>query len=702
MMVDQLMVKMTGDASGLVRSTATATKALGGMQAKVTQINASVAAMGRNLTMKATLPIVALAALGTTAFAGFEEGMRNVNSIAKQNEQQFARTSQTVRDMSVEFGKAQNDMTQALYNINSASFIANDGLEVLRASSMASRAGLSSTADAAKAITASLNAYGMAASQATDVSDILFKTVEKGVITFPEIAASLGQTVSTAASAKVPLDQMMAAIATMTRGGINSAEAFTALNRFMMRMITSSPELDAVFQKLGHNSAGAALEVIGLGGAVKAIERETGGGAIAIQELGFKIRDFKAATSLTRNAGKDFAGDLVEQANRGGATLAAFTEQTKALQFSIDQLKSTFREFGIALGEDLRPIVVDLVAGLKKLVGAYSELDKGTRQVIVRTALVVAALGPFLLIGNSVIRMVTGITGAVMKLASSGTFLKIISSLRMIGILGAAAFAGWALGNLIVELSGVRKEIERMEKATAEMEKRTSGKEMLLKVKASDRYRDLLSGTTTMEQLGLGGVNKDSYLKGLENTLGTTAKLIQYQLQRQKDLRTQSDGTRADGTRANPFTKLMKDSVKGMSDSLTVGKLITPIKKALEDTMAGKGSAGSVVSAIKGAMGGLGSEEQVKSFLQGVQGLVGGAFGAIGQNMAAEKVQFAGAAELGSQAALSAVNRHKFGIPKKQEQERIAKANEQQVSLLGEIVSGISDLAFPELAVAEI
>ena len=58
-----------------------------------------------------------------------------------------------------------------------------------------------------------MNAYGLSAEDATHVSDVFFNTVNKGVVTGPELAASLGPVTQSAKAAGVGLNEMGAMIA---------------------------------------------------------------------------------------------------------------------------------------------------------------------------------------------------------------------------------------------------------------------------------------------------------------------------------------------------------------------------------------------------------------------------------------------------------------------------------------------------------
>jgi len=352
--------------------------AMGRVQKRFLAVGATLARIGKRAAIGFGVALAAGAALSVKAFVTFEAEMRNVNSIAKQTEAQLEATSNEVLELSKQMGKPPAELARALYDLNSSGFAGAEAMEILTRATVAGRAGISDTATAAKAITGVLNAYGKSASEAADVSDILFKTVDRGVITFPELAHGLGQVVSTASAAKIPFGQVAAAIATMTKGGIESSEATTALNRIMMAFIQSMPRMAAALKSEGIESGAALLETQGLAGAMAFLQRQTGGSAEKLIGLGLEMRSFKAGASLTRNAGKAFAEDLkliADKTERAGSTQAAFAEQSKALKVQMEKLSASVIVLGIKIGKVLAPSIAKAMALMKEWADSFAEFN---------------------------------------------------------------------------------------------------------------------------------------------------------------------------------------------------------------------------------------------------------------------------------------------------------------------------------------
>lgn len=303
-----------------------------------------------------TLVAGLVAAVG--AASKFEAAMRNVNSLSGLSEQQFKAQGKAVIDLSKTLPQSATTLAEGLYDIASSGFQGADGLTVLKASAQAASAGISDTATAARAITGVLNAYGMGAEQAGAVSDTLFSTVNLGVVSFGELAGSIGDVLGMASAAQVPIDQVGSAIAAMTLAGVGGAEATTSLTRLIEKLITPSDALAALYKKLGYESGSSALQQKGLRGVIEDVRKATGGQIDSLLALFPEIRAARGAFALMSAEGKNYAktAEGIEDANnRTGATAKVLAEQSKSFAFQMQLTKNQVMAWGIALGQQVTP-----------------------------------------------------------------------------------------------------------------------------------------------------------------------------------------------------------------------------------------------------------------------------------------------------------------------------------------------------------
>jgi TP901 family phage tail tape measure protein len=345
-----------------------ASKALGSINAKMKGLGGRAAGALKSVAKLG----IGLGAIGTVAGLGmavkgavdFDKAMRNVNTIARQSEEGLSEMGDRILNMSKTFPQSATEIADGMYQIQSASFAGEDAFKVLDASMKAGTAGLSDTKTAADAITTVLNSYGMSADNAGAVSDLMFKTVEKGKTTFPELASALSKVTSTASAAGVPFEEVSAAFATMTKQGLTTDEAGVALNQTMLQLLKPSEALSEGLEEMGYASGSALLAQEGLSGAMEALSGHFGSNIDSMVELFPNIRALKGALTLTGEGARVFAGDLGAMANASGAASAAFEEQSKSTSVQWQLLKNNLNAVLIELGQRLLPVINSVIQRL--------------------------------------------------------------------------------------------------------------------------------------------------------------------------------------------------------------------------------------------------------------------------------------------------------------------------------------------------
>ena len=129
------------------------------------------------------------------------------------------------------------------------------------------------------------------------------------------------------------------------------------------------------------------------------------------------------------------------------------------LNGQITVLMSGLQELAISIGDILIPAMRDIVSWVQGVVDKLNSMDEGTRETIVKIALLAAAIGPVLVSIGKIISAVGAVTNGVGKLlpilvsvgtAITGTIIPAIGS-------GIAAFGAFLVPILpiVAAISGV-------------------------------------------------------------------------------------------------------------------------------------------------------------------------------------------------------------------------------------------------------
>jgi len=432
----------------------------------------NLSSMGKRMSTMVTLPI-AIAGVAITKMAmDFETQMANIFTLMDDATIHSRDWKNEVLDLSKRVPQSTDVLAKGLYDIVSAGIDAGKAMDVLEVASKSATAGLTDTAVSADAITSVLNAYGLEAEDATDVSDVLFTTIKYGKTTFAELGPQIGKVVATAAAAGVSFDEVGAALATMTISGLKTDQAIVGLNQTILAFLKPTDEAKEVAAELGFDLSATTLATMGLGGAMTELSQKlgisvddmiameqaglsdaemydelankTGKSAEMMAELFPNIRALKGALILAKDEGAKFNEMLEKQETRLGATEEAFAKIAETTAFKFDLALSSLKATAIEMGTHLLPIASDLFTKIGELADKFGNLSDAQQQTIIKILGIVAAIGPLLFLTGKAITTTIALKKAYMALRA--VMVTASTSMGVLGIglvtLGTLVYAG--------------------------------------------------------------------------------------------------------------------------------------------------------------------------------------------------------------------------------------------------------------------
>lgn len=229
-----------------------ALRAVSGSLGKLGAAAKRAAGMAKAAFKSMILPIMAVTAVVgglTFAAAGFETRMANVYTLLDMGPKKFRAMSKEVLTLSTIVPQAASRLSDGLYDIVSAGVDASKALNVLGMSAKAGAAGITDTRTAAKAAMATINAFLLPLEDLQRVYDIQFLTVKKGVLTYAELANSIGMVIPAAKAAQQRIEEMYASIAFLTKQGLDASMATVALARSFE--VLTRAEFSKKLEKMG-------------------------------------------------------------------------------------------------------------------------------------------------------------------------------------------------------------------------------------------------------------------------------------------------------------------------------------------------------------------------------------------------------------------------------------------------------------------
>lgn len=407
----------------------------------------------------------------------FGKELANINSIAFLSDKALGQLKDNIVNLSKSIPTAGvTELSQGLYQLYSSGFQGSKALDVLSMSAKAATAGMSTIAESSTVIASVLNSYGQDVLSANKATDLLLSTVQLGVTTFPELATSLGNVLPTAASAKVSFEETTAAIIELTKNGVPTAQAMTALNQVMLSLLDPTPEVAKLAKNLGLEFGATALASKGLNGVLQDVMKASNGNIEVMAGLFGSVDALKGAMILTKNAGKDFSKSIEEQGKASGATQKSYDEQMKSYDASIKTLQNSISIMKTEFGEMAIKVLKPMVENFSSLIQLFNDTDKTTKQVTVALSVLTFTISSLIIAFkalNAVIIQHTtiGIIAHLQNMtASMILFTGSVSASIVVISAGAVAIAGLiAIGYQFMKMQQAKKQAQEDENRNTEI-----------------------------------------------------------------------------------------------------------------------------------------------------------------------------------------------------------------------------------------
>lgn len=377
----------------------------------------------------------------TDLAATFEKSLANIDTLLDTSGVKIERYRDQLVELSQRSSKDILDLSKALYQTISAGIPAIEGaagaFATLDAAQKAAVAGLSSTEDAVNALVTVVNAYGSENITAAEASDKLLKTVQLGRTTFPQLAHAIGRVAPMAAKFNVEADDMLGVLVQLTRSGLNTNEAVTALRSLIKSLAKPTKQTNDALAELNKTSGVAAVEFSatamkthGLIGQLERLTDATGGSVGMLTRLFPNVRAVLPAIIAVGTGIHDtrrFSDELAKSlgtTEEAGAKIAVTFKEAAAI------LKSQWEAVLIIAGTRTLPLLKEKLKDFGDYIIANQKEIGNFFEGLVRTV-------------SALVKVFTVLAGPVTKLVLVMFAGKAIRAFNALLIRGTVAVTAW-------------------------------------------------------------------------------------------------------------------------------------------------------------------------------------------------------------------------------------------------------------------
>lgn len=254
----------------------------------------------------------------------FEHAMKEVETISKGVQNNFAGISEQIMKMSKETPESALILVRALYQIESAGHHGAKAMDILRESTELAVAAVTDTFVAADALTSVMNAYRDSAISAAKASDILFTIVRLGKITMAELGPDITTITGLASALGLEFDELAAIIAESVKT-LKSPIAMTGIRGLLRALVTPQKEAKKMAMELFNIELSMRrVREVGFQEFLLELLEATKDNRDALAEMFPNIRGLTSILSIASGQGMEYVKTLKEIRESTGATNDAF------------------------------------------------------------------------------------------------------------------------------------------------------------------------------------------------------------------------------------------------------------------------------------------------------------------------------------------------------------------------------------------
>ena len=368
---------------------------------KMQEVGGKISEVGEGLTTHVTAPIVAVGAASLAAFSELDSGLDIVEQKTGATGQTLEDMNQTVKDLATEIPTDFETAGAAVGEVNTRFGLTGQALDDL-SGKFIKFADLNNTdvSTSVDNVSGVLNAFGQDASDAGDLLDAMNATGQATGIDMDTLASALQTNAVQLKELGLNSQQAAGFMGMVEMSGLDTSAAMMGLKTAMKNATKDGKTLDQAIAGFSTTMKGNGSETEKLQAAYDLFGSKAGAaiynacatGKLNLDNLSGSLGNFSGSVENTFNE----TLDPIDQ-----------------FKMTMNSLKETGADIGNSLASALAPVLKDISNALKSFSQIWSGIPEPVQQVIIKVALIAAAIGPLLVVIGKVISAVGTITSVI-------------------------------------------------------------------------------------------------------------------------------------------------------------------------------------------------------------------------------------------------------------------------------------------------
>lgn len=358
----------------------------------------SLSSVGDALTTKVTAPLALIGGVAAKVGMDFDSQMSRVKAISGATGEEFGKLHDQALQLGADTAFSAKQAAEGMENLASAGFSTNEIMEAMPGLLNLAASSGESLASSSDIAASTLRGFGLEASQAGHVADVLAKNASATNAAVSDTGEAMKYIAPVAHSMGLSLEEVTASIGEMANAGIKGSQAGTTLRSALTKLASPSKESADAMSAIGFTAFDSQGKLLSLSGIINNLSKSLKGKTDQQKEdyiaTIFGQEAMSGMLTLIEN-GSSALDDLTNNYKTadGAASDMAKTMQDNA-KSAIEQMTGSLETAAIKLEEAVAPSITNVANEVMDLANKFSELPEPVQQTIIDTALFAATIGP--------------------------------------------------------------------------------------------------------------------------------------------------------------------------------------------------------------------------------------------------------------------------------------------------------------------
>ena len=429
---------------------------------KMQDLGGKIKGVGTNLSKYVTAPIVALGGLSMAAWNEVDDALDTVTKKTGASGDALKEMQNQVRDIATSMPTTFEDAGVAVGEVNTRFGLTGDALQDLSEDFIKfAKINDTDVNNSIDTIQSAMAAFNTETDKASGVLDLFTAAGQQTGVPLESLAETVKKNATALQEMGLGLEDSVMFLAQLDKSGVDSTTVLAGLKKAFQNAAKQGKPMNEALSELQDNMKNASSDA-------EAAQYAT--------EL-FGTRAGAAIAEYVRNGQLDFEALGVSMEEYAGTVSKTYEETLDPID-ELTTAMNQMKDLGYEIGEAAAPIIVEALTVLKDVITElktkWDELTPAQQDMIVKFALVAAAVGPVLVVVGQLVSIIGAVIAAAPVMGAALAALTGPGAI-VIGIIGAVIAAGVLLGQHWDEVCAWANNLkEKVSGAISEMKQRIS------------------------------------------------------------------------------------------------------------------------------------------------------------------------------------------------------------------------------------